>query len=323
MDSNGTANLKVVDIYHGDGTVDFVQLKNQGYDGVIIKATQGTTFKDIMCGTNYQNAKKAGLNTGFYHYYNINNYNGVEQADFFLNTIAAYSPDYLPVIDVELTDYSKPLPDPLTLSLAVKACLDRVKALYGASMLYSNPATLKQLKASELGSYPLWIAEYDSSSVQDVPGFGPWTGWQFTDKPIDQSKFTDHVFLQNSSPGNPAVLDYQKKLIRLRIGGVQPTGVNDAATKSAVMMFQRIEKLTVDGIWGSQCESAYQSVAAKPKLKYGSSGTAARYVQFCVLTPVDGAFGKDTDAAVKQFQKENGLVQDGIVGPKTWYALIG
>ena len=36
---------------------------------------------------------------------------------------------------------------------------------------------------------------------------------------------------------------------------------------------------------------------------------------------VDNKFGKDTEAAVKEFQKDNGLVQDGIVGQKTWAAL--
>lgn len=37
---------------------------------------------------------------------------------------------------------------------------------------------------------------------------------------------------------------------------------------------------------------------------------------------IDGDFGKKTDAAVRAFQKDNGLTVDGIVGPKTWAALI-
>ena len=38
---------------------------------------------------------------------------------------------------------------------------------------------------------------------------------------------------------------------------------------------------------------------------------------------VDGVFGTDTRAAVQQFQHEQGLNDDGIVGPLTWAALEG
>jgi hypothetical protein len=37
---------------------------------------------------------------------------------------------------------------------------------------------------------------------------------------------------------------------------------------------------------------------------------------------VDGLFGRNTEAAVKRFQREQGLDDDGIVGPMTWAALL-
>ena len=38
---------------------------------------------------------------------------------------------------------------------------------------------------------------------------------------------------------------------------------------------------------------------------------------------VDGLFGRDTESAVKRYQREHGLDDDGIVGPLTWAALLG
>jgi peptidoglycan hydrolase-like protein with peptidoglycan-binding domain len=37
---------------------------------------------------------------------------------------------------------------------------------------------------------------------------------------------------------------------------------------------------------------------------------------------IDGAWGRRTQAAVRKFQSSNGLVADGIVGPKTYSALL-
>ena len=37
---------------------------------------------------------------------------------------------------------------------------------------------------------------------------------------------------------------------------------------------------------------------------------------------IDGDFGRCTDAAVRQFQKDQGLAADGIAGPATWKELM-
>ena len=66
-----------------------------------------------------------------------------------------------------------------------------------------------------------------------------------------------------------------------------------------------------------------------PILRFGSRGPAVKRLQEALLElgyklpryGADGAFGRETDAAVRQFQKDHRLVVDGVVGPKTWTAL--
>ncbi len=66
------------------------------------------------------------------------------------------------------------------------------------------------------------------------------------------------------------------------------------------------------------------------QLSKGSKGNAVKALQTlligygysCGKAGVDGSFGGDTLAAVKKYQKAKGLSVDGIVGTKTWGALL-
>lgn len=57
-----------------------------------------------------------------------------------------------------------------------------------------------------------------------------------------------------------------------------------------------------------------------PTIARGSRGKDVELVQRLLL--LDGIFGPATEAAVKKFQKENGLTSDGVVGPYTWRGLL-
>lgn len=56
-------------------------------------------------------------------------------------------------------------------------------------------------------------------------------------------------------------------------------------------------------------------------LRKGSQGRNVIMLQQYLDIHPDGDFGRQTDIAVKRWQKQNNLKVDGIVGPKTWEAM--
>ncbi len=60
-----------------------------------------------------------------------------------------------------------------------------------------------------------------------------------------------------------------------------------------------------------------------PTLRRGARGNEVHILQERLGLASDGAFGPNTEAAVRAFQARNGLDADGVVGPRTWAALLG
>jgi N-acetyl-anhydromuramyl-L-alanine amidase AmpD len=56
----------------------------------------------------------------------------------------------------------------------------------------------------------------------------------------------------------------------------------------------------------------------RPTLRRGAAGELVELIQIKIGVPVDGSFDASTEAEVRRFQRDNGLVPDGIVGPRTW-----
>jgi peptidoglycan hydrolase-like protein with peptidoglycan-binding domain len=64
----------------------------------------------------------------------------------------------------------------------------------------------------------------------------------------------------------------------------------------------------------------------RPTVRRGSKGEDVRYVQTILYNlgynlgsyGIDGDFGRATEAAVKEFQRDHGLNADGVVGPLTY-----
>ncbi|MEL6351541.1 MAG: peptidoglycan-binding protein [Cyanobacteria bacterium J06627_28] len=109
-------------------------------------------------------------------------------------------------------------------------------------------------------------------------------------------------------------------------------GLGDAfgsVLESVVQEFQRQVFLTSDGIvgpntWKALCSDGPVNM---PMIEQGSQSESVRQIQTRLAQAgyytavIDADFGPVTYAAVTQFQQDQGLSADGIVGPLTWNAL--
>lgn len=120
------------------------------------------------------------------------------------------------------------------------------------------------------------------------------------ERPVDTSKF----FVPAKIDGND---------VNLRVREWQKACIADGYPA---------KKLKVDGYWGEQCEAAANICVCKKRLFYRYKNVT-KIVQAAVGVKVDGYCGKDTDKAIRDYQKFVGLSADGNAGPKTIKIMLG
>lgn len=110
---------------------------------------------------------------------------------------------------------------------------------------------------------------------------------------------------------------------------VSTDGIFGGNTLNAVKQFQANNNLTQDGIVGRNTWNKLLNLSPQNTvLKRGSKDSSVLFLQKLLLsflypiTDLDSMFGRETENAVREFQSENGLVVDGIVGRNTWNALL-
>ncbi|MGE4272635.1 MAG: peptidoglycan-binding protein [Desulfitobacterium sp.] len=132
----------------------------------------------------------------------------------------------------------------------------------------------------------------------------------------------------------PSVVRLQQLLTSHGFSPGAIDGIFGPKTYAAVIAFQGSKGLVKDGIVGVKTWTALGVTCTTPPptqpcptLRIGSRGAAVTELQTLLIAQgfstggIDGIFGSKTHAAVIAFQKSKGLVQDGIVGIKTWTAL--
>lgn len=100
---------------------------------------------------------------------------------------------------------------------------------------------------------------------------------------------------------------------------VPVTRVNSSIAQLQTILNSQGAHLLVDGFYGPK------TLGACPTLIQGSRGEVTKWLQKRLAFTIygqDGIFGNLTFSAVVKYQKAVNLIADGLVGPKTWDALL-
>jgi GH25 family lysozyme M1 (1,4-beta-N-acetylmuramidase) len=196
-----------IDVYSGDGAVNWTSVKNGGYQFAFVKATEGVNFIDARFNTNMTNANAAGVYVGPYHLARPDSKNGVpfttynggpltpnsatqtnrdawedatSEAGDFLESVRPY---YLqagntrflrPVLDMELSkipDFGSTSLEKTFVSNWVQVFSDAIEDSLGVRpFMYLSKSNANTYWTSTIASaHPFWMAQYKGTGTTQPP----------------------------------------------------------------------------------------------------------------------------------------------------------
>ncbi|MDE5969037.1 MAG: hypothetical protein K2G64_08030 [Muribaculaceae bacterium] len=167
--------VKGIDVSAHQGEVDFERVAADGVDFVILKATEGTDFKDSRFIDNYREARRAGLKVGAYHFFRFDT-DGRMQAINLLHSVRNRRLDFPVIIDVE--EWGNPdAIDTAEIIGRLRSLLRHLQINGIEAMIYTNKDGYERFIRDNFAEFPLWIA----TMTDPEPELG-WALWQYSHK---------------------------------------------------------------------------------------------------------------------------------------------
>ena len=153
-----------IDVSKHNGDIDFNQVRDDDYQFVFIKASEGMTYRDDAFDRNYRGARAAGLKVGAYHFFRKNR-TGEEQASNLLKAISGKEFDLPLVIDLE-DDWGNGAT--VNRQAALERVMDMIEILNGKGyqvMIYTNLDGYNKYYKDMLGDHDLWLCSFTSPDM--------------------------------------------------------------------------------------------------------------------------------------------------------------
>ncbi len=198
-----------IDVFDGQGSIDWPAVADAGVAFALIKATQGTYDTQATFAGNWRGAAQAGVRRAAYHFFDPTE-DGAAQAQRFLDAVGPVrAGDLPPMLDLECPDGdadclgtgsagSAPAAD---IAARMWDWIHAVERATGARPLvytFASYFASTGVDATGLEAYPLVLAQPSAGACFGVPA--PWsraTLWQYSwsgrvagiDVPVDRDRF--------------------------------------------------------------------------------------------------------------------------------------
>lgn len=150
-----------------------IPAKASGVQGVIHKASEGTTFADSKYSARRYLAQEAGLLWGSYHFLRPGKM--LEQAKHFL---AVSEPDDNTLLAADHEDKGVSLDDLIYFLATIEDRIGREPIVYSGHVLKEQMGGQPN---PDINQYRLWLAQY-GSTYELPPGWPSYWLWQYSDK---------------------------------------------------------------------------------------------------------------------------------------------
>ncbi|MEU7061332.1 GH25 family lysozyme [Streptomyces sp. NPDC046197] len=284
--------VRGLDVSAYQETVDWSAVAADGASFAYVKATEGTSYISSRFSQQYDGAAAVGLIRGAYHFARPDKSSGSAQADYFVDHGGTWQPDgkTLPgVLDIEATPGL-----PTCYGVSASATVHWIAA-------FDREYRHRTGRHPVINTNASWWSQCTGNSSAFAATNLLWTGsWTGTPYPLP-SGWSRYAIWQTSDSGTfPGDQDV--------FNGTQQDLRNFAAN-------------------GTYTPPTPPPAGAWPVIQQDYTGRQVATVQYLLnghgaALSVDGAFASATHDAVVAFQTRNQLTADGIVGPKTWQALI-
>ena len=279
---------KIIDVSKWQGVIDWEKVKPQ-IDGAILRVGYGMDIEsqdDKYFKRNADECTRLGIPFGVYIYsYADTVEKAKSEAAHVLRLIKGYKLSYPVYLDLEENGTQ--------VGAVERANVfgDIIEEAGYFCGVYANLHWWKNYLQG-LERFTKWVAQWSSKCT-------------YTGKHLDMWQYSETGKISGIN-GN-VDMNYCYRDFPAEIAGKKPTEDANATTEEKKTVNIELYVLR----HGSQCTQ----VKALQTLLIG-------YGYSCGSAGVDCRFGNDTETAVKKFQRDNGLTDDGIVGANTWAKLL-